>query len=59
MNLPVELNEAQAWALAQFLKRLRWDCINDLAAHDDEAEQMSLALHEIRCALDKKGISPR
>jgi hypothetical protein len=59
VEITVTLTEAQAWELAQFLKRV---CFSDYRGHatsDDEAYHMVNAGERIRCALADQGYSPR
>lgn len=59
MNLSFDLNDIEAWGLAQFLKRMRWDIISQLSQDETEAVQVSDALVILQEALYEKGISPR
>lgn len=55
----VELPDDQAWALAQFLKRVSFEDYRKLAASDEEAGQMFCAGEILRKALAEKGCAPR
>lgn len=54
-----ELEESQALALAQFVKRVGWSDIRQNAVSDDEAYTMRDALGELAKALRDSGFSPR
>jgi hypothetical protein len=59
IEITVALTEAQAWELAQFLKRA---CFSDYRGHatsDDEAYHMINAGELIRRALAEQGYAPR
>jgi hypothetical protein len=59
MNVQIELNTDQAWALAQFLKRVGYSDYRSLAADADEAYEMVDAGEQVRKALAESGIAPR
>ena len=59
LNFQVELSDAQAWALAQFLKRVGWSEWRALAVDDDEARQMREACEQVRQELTYQGYAPR
>ena len=59
MNIQVELNAGQAWALAQFLKRVGYSDYRNLAVDADEAYVMVDAGELIRKALAESGVAPR
>ena len=55
----VELNAAQAWALAQLLKRIGWtDCLR-LAEDKEQTALMIEATERVRAALARVGYAPR
>jgi hypothetical protein len=59
IEITVILTDAQAWQLAQFLKRV---CFSDYRGHatsDDEAYHMVDAGERVRSALAKQGYAPR
>jgi hypothetical protein len=59
VTISVDLDEEQAWAYAQFLKRV---CFNDYrsnAVNDSETRIMIDAGEKIRTALAEKGFAPR
>ena len=55
----IELTDAQAWAFAQFLKRVGRSDYRGLAVDQDEAATMLCAGEVIRKALADAGWSPR
>lgn len=59
VNLNFELDESQALALAQFVKRVGWSEIRENAVSDEEAYTMRYALGELAKALRESGYSPR
>ena len=60
MKLELEkLSEAQAMALAQFVKRVGWNEIRVNAVNDDEAYLMRDAISKLQGALACQGYAPR
>lgn len=59
MNIPVELSEAQAAALAQFCKRMRHDIARSIAVDDAEAFEIMGAIDALRLSLAEAGFNPR
>jgi hypothetical protein len=67
ITLTVELtDDAQAWELAQFIKRLRFDQCYELteawqsrAERQEQAYRMLNALDHVRDALEVAGFAPR
>lgn len=57
--LVVELDNAAAWNLAQFLKRVGFTEFRNNAQDDDEAYGMRDAADKVRQALTDAGIAPR
>lgn len=57
--IQVELQEEEAWALAEFVKRAGHSDYRRLAASDQEAHEMQDAGKKVRAALAEKGIAPR
>jgi hypothetical protein len=55
----VEFTAAQAWALAQLLKRLGWSDCRALAEDDEQAALMIAAAERVRAALAEAGYAPR
>ncbi|WHP05763.1 MULTISPECIES: DUF7706 family protein [Acinetobacter] len=53
------LSEAQAMALAQFVKRVGWNEIRVNAVNDDEAYLMRDAISKLQDALARQGYAPR
>lgn len=53
------LNEREALALAQFLKRLRFDQAREIAVDQDEAYTMIDATNKLARALADAGYDPR
>ena len=59
IQVAFELEESQALALAQFVKRVGWSDIRQNAVSDDEAYTMRDALGELAKALRESGFAPR
>ena len=59
VTVTVELTPAQAWQLAQFLKRSSWEQYRQNATSDAEARLMIDACHRLMYALAEKGYAPR
>ncbi len=59
MVLHIELPENEAWALAQFLKRVGYNDYRPLAIDEREAWDMLDAGEKVRAALAEKGVAPR
>lgn len=57
--LQAQLSDEQAWAFAQFLKRLGYTDCRGLAQDDNEAWLMMLAAERVRRALAEVGYAPR
>jgi hypothetical protein len=55
----IELTDAQAWELGQFLKRLSFSQCRELAEDDNAAYRMIEATEELRTGLAGVGYSPR
>jgi len=55
----VELTDAQAWALAQMVKRLGWLDLRPVAVDAAEIRIMLTALERVRQALENVGYAPR
>lgn len=51
--------QAQAWAFAQFLKRVSLRDFRELASDSDEADEMQDAGEQLRRALQEQAIAPR
>lgn len=54
-----ELTERQAWATAQFCKRLTFADVRERATSDDEAYLMLEGINAVAAALREQGFSPR
>lgn len=59
MTIEVELSDEQAWALAEFLKRVGFSDVRPLAVDEREAYDMIYAGEKVRAALSEKGYAPR
>ena len=59
MDMHLELTDAQAYALAQFVKRCGWSEWRQNAVDDDEAAMMREAFGQLGRALAEYGYSPR
>lgn len=58
-ELTVQITEAQAWDLAQFLKRAGFSDYRSNAVDNDEAYRMIDAANRVQRALREAGFSPR
>lgn len=59
VTVTLELDSGNAWALAQFVKRVGWSEIRQNAVDDTEAYDMRDAIEALQRALAEAGISPR
>ncbi len=59
MTFTVELSDAEADALAEFLKRVGWQEWRQNAVDDAEAAFMRAACDKVRHALGDAGFAPR
>ena len=59
VEVSMALEPAQALALAQFVKRVRWTEVRQNAVGDDEADLMMDAMRELAKALAEAGYAPR
>jgi hypothetical protein len=59
VTLTVDLTDAQAWNLAQFLKRAGFSDFRSNAQDDEEAYAMLYAAERVRAALADIGYAPR
>ena len=59
VTVTLNLDAGNAWALAQFLKRVGWTEIRQNAVDDTEAYDMRDAIAALQKALADAGISPR
>ena len=55
----VELDAAQAWALAQLVKRIGWADCRSLAEDEEQTRLMIQATERVRAALAEAGYAPR
>lgn len=59
ITIDAELTDKEAWALAQFLKRISWDEVRRNAVSDDDAHVMLDALGKVRNGVNRAGFDPR
>ena len=59
INLTVEMNHDEAWAYAEFLKRVGFYDYKNLAVDEDETRLMISAGEKIREELARQGYAPR
>ena len=59
VQVSIWLEPAQALALAQFVKRVRWTEVRQNAVGDDEADLIMDAMNEVAKALAEAGYAPR
>lgn len=60
VKVSAELTHAQAWQLAQLIKRITFSTVRECACNDDETYIMLQALDAIRENLrEEHGIAPR
>ncbi|HGM5371852.1 TPA: hypothetical protein ACKP0Z_004757 [Serratia marcescens] len=59
VQVSIWLEPAQALALAQFVKRVRWTEVRQNAVGDEEADLMMDAMREVAKALAEAGYAPR
>ena len=59
VEVSMALEPAQALALAQVVKRVRWTEVRQNAVGDDEADLMMDAMYELAKALREAGYAPR
>lgn len=58
-TLFLELDDKEAMALAQFVKRLTWSEMRACAVSDDETYLMKDAISKLQKVLSEKGYAPR
>ena len=51
--------DAEAWALAELVKRISWDELRGNAANENEAYAMRDAVNRLQGALAEAGFNPR
>ncbi|MBR8029918.1 hypothetical protein KDX27_39150 [Burkholderia cenocepacia] len=54
-----DLNDGEAWALAQFVKRVGWSEFRELAVDEAEAYEIRSAIEKLQGALAEAGLAPR
>jgi dissimilatory sulfite reductase (desulfoviridin) alpha/beta subunit len=54
-----DLSEREAWALAQFVKRVGWSEFRELAVDEAEAYEIRSAIDKLQSALAGAGLAPR
>ena len=59
VKVTVELQDAQAWALGEYLKRVWYDDVRGKAVDDAECEDMREGLAALARALEAAGVCPR
>ena len=59
MNIELNIDDSQAMALAQFVKRAGWTEFRQCAVNDDEAYLISDAIAKLQTALAEQGFAPR
>lgn len=59
VSVELELSDAHAMALAQFVKRVTWSEMRACAVDDDEAYLIRAAVDQVARALADKGYAPR
>lgn len=59
VTVHVELESAQAWALAQLLKRIGWSDCRSLAEDEAQTRLMIQATERVRQVLAEAGYAPR
>lgn len=59
VTVHIELNPAQAWALAQLVKRIGWSDCRSLAKDQAQTRLMIEATDRVRAALAAAGYAPR
>ncbi len=58
-HIELELPEGQAWAFAQFLKRITSTAVRELAVDQAETDKMMDAVRTVQAALAEAGYAPR
>ena len=59
ITVTLEINEDEAWALAQFVKRVGWSEMLQNAQDDEEAYLIRSGIVAVQTALAAAGFSPR
>jgi hypothetical protein len=58
-RIALELPEGQAWAFAQLLKRITATTVRELAADQQETDEMMDAVRAVQKGLAEAGYAPR
>lgn len=59
VTITTQLTDPQAWALAQFVKRVGWSEFRNNAVDDDEARLIRAAVDVLMASLREAGYAPR
>ena len=59
VRFAIEMEDNEAWELAQFVKRAGWDHFRSCAVNDDEAYVIRDAVVKFERALAEAGYAPR
>jgi hypothetical protein len=59
IQLDIHLDDDSAWALAQFVKRVRWEHFRACAVDEQEAHAIRHGISRLQEALAEKGYAPR
>lgn len=59
MEIYLDINDVQAMALAQFLKRVGWQEMRANAVDENETYEIRSALSALQDSLVEKGFAPR
>ena len=59
VTIAAQLTDPQAWALAQFVKRVGWSEFRNNAVDDDEARLIRAAVDVLMASLREAGYAPR
>jgi hypothetical protein len=59
IDIHPDLDETEALALAQFVKRVGWSEMRGCAVDDDEAREIRSAIEKLRESLADAGYAPR
>jgi hypothetical protein len=59
IQLNLRLDDDSAWALAQFVKRVRWEHFRACAVDEQEAHAIRHGVSRLQEALAEKGYAPR
>ena len=58
-TIAIELDENEAWDLAQLFKRITWNGVEECAVDKAETQSMIDVIQNAREQMAKQGISPR